>query len=160
MIMPRLTFGFHEKHRVEIERLLREYEAHLGISLCFQDFDRELAELPSPYIPPLGQFITAWDETSGALLASVALRPSPDDPSACEMKRLYVRPVGRGSGLGRRLANEITQEARRIGYRRMLLDTLPWLKEAQSLYLSMEFRQTGTSGSSPQVLLFERDLTQ
>jgi GNAT superfamily N-acetyltransferase len=160
MTMPRLTFGFREMDRVEIERLLREYEAHLGVSLSFQDFDEELAALPSPYTPPRGQFITAWDETSGTLLASVALRPSPDDPFACEMKRLYVRPAGRGTGLGRRLANEITQEARRIGYRRMLLDTLPWLTAAQALYLSMGFRQTGTSGSSPQVLLFERDLTQ
>ncbi len=159
MKAARITHGFQEKNRAEIERLLREYEAHLGVSLCFQAFDDELAALPGFYVPPRGAFLTAWDEASGQLVGSVALKPAPDDEATCEMKRLYVRPAARGTGLGRRLAEAITAEALRIGYRRMVLDTLPWLTDAQTLYLSMGFRQTGMSGSSPQVFLFERDLT-
>jgi hypothetical protein len=61
MTTPRLVFGFREKDRAEIERLLREYETQLGVSLCFQAFDDELAGLPGLYVPPLGQFLTAWD---------------------------------------------------------------------------------------------------
>jgi len=159
MKTPRIAYGFQEKDRAEIERLLREYEAHLGVSLSFQAFDEELAALPGPYVPPRGQFMTAWDAASGDLLASVALKPTPDDDMSCEMKRLFVRPAARGTGLGRRLAQEITEEARRMGYRRMVLDTLPWLTQAHALYVSMGFTQTGVGGSSPQVLLFERDLT-
>jgi putative acetyltransferase len=159
MKAARITHGFQEKDRAEIERLLREYEAQLGVSLCFQAFDDELAALPGFYVPPRGEFITAWDEASGQLVGSVALKPTPDDEATCEMKRLYVRPIARGTGLGRRLAEGVTAEARRIGYRRMVLDTLPWLTDAQALYLSMGFKQTGVSGSSPQVFLFERDLT-
>jgi GNAT superfamily N-acetyltransferase len=159
MTTPRLVFGFREKDRAEIERLLREYETQLGVSLCFQAFDDELAGLPGLYVPAVGHFLTAWDETCGGLLACVALKPDRSRKQTCEMKRLYVRPKARGTGLGRKLAQEITEVARRMGYQRMVLDTLPWLAEAQALYVSMGFRQTGVSGASPQVFLFERDLT-
>jgi len=159
MTTPRLVYGFHETDRAEIERLLREYETQLGVSLCFQAFDDELAGLPGPYVPPLGHFLTAWDEASCELLACVALKPDQSRERTCEMKRLYVRPNARGTGLGRKLAQEITELARRIGYQRMVLDTLPWLANAQALYVSMGFRQTGVSGGSPQVFLFERNLS-
>jgi putative acetyltransferase len=76
MTTPQLANGFHEKDRAEIERLLREYEAQLGVSLCFQAFDDEVAGLPGPYVAPLGHFLTARDEASGELLGCVALKPT------------------------------------------------------------------------------------
>jgi ribosomal protein S18 acetylase RimI-like enzyme len=149
--------GFGESERAAIVALLHEYEAGLGVSLCFQGFEAEVAGLPGAYAPPGGQMLLARD-ASGALAGLVALRPAPDAPGACEMKRLYVRPAVRGSGLGRELAVAALEEARRLGYRRMCLDTLSSMREAQTLYRSLGFRQTGTSTSVPVVLLFEREL--
>jgi ribosomal protein S18 acetylase RimI-like enzyme len=151
--------GFSEAERAAIAGLLREYEAGIGISLCFQDFDAEVAGLPGDYAPPKGQMLLARAIWPNATLAGcVALRPVPDAPDLCEMKRLYVRPAARGGGLGRQLALAAMAEARLLGYRRICLDTLPAMRGAQALYLSLGFRQTGVSGSEPQVLLFERDL--
>jgi ribosomal protein S18 acetylase RimI-like enzyme len=150
--------GFRQADREEIVALLRQYEAGLGISLFFQEFETEIATLPGAYVPPGGQIIVARDLAGARLLGCVAVRPAPPDPEACEMKRLYVHPDARGTGLGRHLATSIMAEARRLGYRRMVLDTLPWLREAQTLYRSLGFRQTGTRGTNPTVLLFEREL--
>ena len=94
-----------------------------------------------------------------ALVGCVAVRPVPGVPGMCEMKRLYVRPAARGTGLGRHLALAVMDEARQLGYRRMCLDTLPILEEAQTLYRSLGFRQVGTAGSDPVVVLYERDLS-
>src|SRR5262245_27075503 len=149
--------GFKGPDRAAVVALLREYEAGLGVSLCFQGFEAEVAGLPGDYAPPRGQMLLARDTDSVALLGMVALRPVPGAIKLCEMKRLYVRPSARGTGLGRRLAMRIMDEARRLGYRRMCLDTLPTMVEAQRLYRSLGFRQAGVNRSEPIVLLFERE---
>jgi putative acetyltransferase len=151
--------GFEERDRAAIVALLREYEAGLGVSLCFQGFAAELAGLPGDYAPPRGALLLARDTRDRAgLIGMVALRPVPDCPDLCEMKRLYVRSAARGCGLGRHLAVVLMQEAARLGYRRMCLDTLPGMEAAQRLYRSLGFCRTGTGNSEPKVLLFERAL--
>ena len=153
-----LSHGFEERDREQIVLLLREYEAGIGISLCFQNFAAELAGLPGDYAGPKGQLILARQAAAEELAGCVALRPVTDRPGMCEMKRLYVRESARGSGLGRLLAISAMAEARRIGYARMCLDTLPSMTAAQVLYRALGFRQTGTAQSTPPVLLFERAL--
>ncbi|HET7744833.1 MAG TPA: GNAT family N-acetyltransferase [Gaiellaceae bacterium] len=125
--------------------LFREYAAELGIDLSFQGFDHELAELPGDYAPPAGRLLIALDEEHAA--GCVALRPQ--SANTCEMKRLYVRDPYRGTGLGRGLAEAIVAEARDIGYRRMLLDTLPSMSAARALYTSLGFREIAPYYDSP-----------
>jgi len=118
-----------------VRDLLREYSEALGIDLSFQDFKNELRSLPGDYAPPGGAFLLAVD--GGWAAGCVALRRFED--STCEMKRLFVRPMHRGTGLGRRLAEAVIAEARRRSYRRMRLDTLPSMSEAQALYARLGF---------------------
>ena len=109
----------------------------LGIDLCFQNFDKELAELPGEYVPPTGRLFLAIEEDNAA--GCVALRKIGD--GICEMKRLYVRPEFRGTGLGRTLTETIIQAAREIGYGRMRLDTLPGkMDRAIAMYRSLGFK--------------------
>ena len=118
--------------------LFVEYSDRLGINLCFQNFEKELAELPGAYAPPDGRLLLARHE--GTLAGCVSLRKIGD--GVCEMKRLFVRPPGRGKGIGRALAEKIIQEAREIGYRQMRLDTLPTkMSEAIKMYRSLGFRE-------------------
>jgi ribosomal protein S18 acetylase RimI-like enzyme len=158
MMEPVLERGFREADRDAIVALLREYWASLGVSLCFQNFDAELADLPGDYAPPGGAMIVARAAGTQELVGCVAFRAVAGSPGLCEMKRLYVRPAGRGSGLGRALALAAMDEARRCGYARMCLDTLPSLTAAQALYRDLGFRQTGVADSQPPVLLFVREL--
>lgn len=124
--------------------LFEEYAAQLGVSLCFQDFDRELATLPGAYAAPRGGLWLAGlrDDPAGC----VALRPLDHDMDGvattdiAEIKRLYLRPSARGTGLGRRLAETALDGARSRGYRIVKLDTLADMHAARALYARMGFR--------------------
>jgi len=121
---------------IEVARqLFLEYAGSLGFSLCFQDFDEEVASLPGDYAPPSGRLLLASDE--GKLVGCVAMRSLTN--GICEMKRLYVRPGNRGKHTGRNLAKTVIEAARTAGYSRMRLDTLPVMKEAIAMYRSMGF---------------------
>ena len=119
----------------DVRAIFEEYANWLGFDLCFQNFDRELAELPGDYAPPSGRLLLAIE--GDKIAGCVALRKWGTD--ACEMKRLYVRDAFRGRGLGRTLATAVIDEARKIGYKRMRLDTLPSMIGANRLYESLGF---------------------
>jgi len=123
----------------DIRVLFGEYSALVAEALCFQNFDQELEALPGKYAPPDGALLIARDGNAAA--GCVALRRL-DDGSG-EMKRMYVREAYRGSGLGRRLAVAIIEEARKRNYSRVVLDTLPKLAPAIALYRDLGFRETG-----------------
>ncbi len=115
--------------------LFLEYARSLPFGLEFQDFDSELGSLPGAYAPPSGRILLAW--VNGAPAGCVGLRGI--DAERCEMKRMYVRPAHRGTGLGRALAEAVLAEARAIGYRFMRLDTVPGMDAALALYHSLGF---------------------
>jgi putative acetyltransferase len=116
--------------------LFNEYAAGLGISLCFQNFDKELNNLPGDYAPPDGRLLLAKNDEE--IAGCIAMRKH--GPGVCEMKRLFVRPAYRSTGLGRVLVNSIIDEARKLGYTHMRLDTLPGrMDKAIALYQSIGF---------------------
>jgi putative acetyltransferase len=122
----------------QARELFVEYAQSLGFSLCFQNFDKELAGLPGDYAPPEGRLLLA--EFDGQLAGCIALHKLGSD--ICEMKRLYLRPQFRGKGLGRVLTERIIAEAREIGYRRMRLDTVePVMKDAVAMYRKIGFQE-------------------
>ena len=141
----------------EVRSMLAEYVAWIGLDLAFQEIDAELAGLPGEYVPPHGALLVAEDE--GKLIGMIGLRPLDSQPSSAglsavapgakveaqsakagEMKRLFVRPDARGRGLAKQLIAQLLEEARAIGYGEIRLDTLPMMGDAQSLYVSLGFR--------------------
>src|SRR5271155_1795445 len=131
---------------VQARELFLEYAQSLGFSLCFQNFETELASLPGDYAPPEGRLLLS--EYEGQLAGCVVLHKLESD--TCEMKRLYLRPAFRGKGLGRVLAGHIIAEARQIGYRRMRLDTVePVMKDAVAMYRRIGFREIAPYCSNP-----------
>lgn len=125
--------------------LFGEYAGLVAEALCFQNFDEELAALPGDYAPPGGVLLIARD--ADTMAGCVALRRV--DAGTGEMKRMFVREQYRGSGLGRRLALEVIEQAKKRNYRRMVLDTLPKLATAITLYRALGFRETDPYLASP-----------
>jgi ribosomal protein S18 acetylase RimI-like enzyme len=124
-----------------LREIFREYADSLGVDLCFQQFDQELAGLPGDYAAPRGALLLAL--VDGAVAGCCALRPldSADYPDAAEMKRLYVRDSFRGLGLGRQLAEAMLDRAREAGYACVLLDTLDDMEAARTLYEDLGFKE-------------------
>jgi putative acetyltransferase len=133
-------------HVVQARELFQEYAQSLGVNLCFQNFEQELAGLPGDYAPPDGRLLLA--EYHGHLAGCVALHKWED--GVCEMKRLYLRPSFRGKGLGRVITQKIIAEARSIGYQCMRLDTIePVMKDAVEMYRKLGFREIAPYRPNP-----------
>jgi len=160
MFSDRLTIAqAASDSEIELARtLFKEYEQSIGVSLCFQNFDHELANLPGDYAPPSGRLlvIRVGDQVAGC----IALRKI--DDNTCEMKRLYLRPGFRGRGLGEPIVATIIQEAKTIGYSKMRLDTIPGrMDQAINLYRSIGFKEIPAYYDSPfsDTLYMELDLS-
>ena len=128
-----------------VRALFLEYAETLGVDLCFQGFDREVASLPGGYAPPAGALFLATTHTLP--VGCVGIRAL--SGTEAELKRLYVRPEARGTGLGRRLVTEAIHAARRIGYTLLRLDTLPSMLEARALYQRIGFQETPSYRPNP-----------
>jgi len=141
-----------------VKKLFEEYASSLSIDLAFQGFAGELEGLPGKYAGPRGVIILA--EAGGEPCGCVALRPL--EGQACEMKRLYVRPSGRGRGLGRQLVGRIIEAARARRYSTMKLDTLPSMESAVALYRSFGFRDAApyVYNPVPGALFMEKGLSE
>src|ERR1700759_901084 len=136
--MLRIFQADSPEHIIAARDLFMEYARSLDFNLAFQSFDEEVAGLPGKYVPPLGRLYLA--DQDGTYAGCVALRPLED--LTCEMKRLYVRPEHRRKGVGQVLAEVAIQEARRIGYRRLRLDSIEHeMREAVALYRWFGFRE-------------------
>ena len=133
------------EHVRTARELFIEYQQAIGVDLYFQGFEQELAGLPGDYAPPDGQLLLAM--VGGQVAGCVALRRFSDGVS--EMKRMYVRPAFKGKRIGRAMAVELIRRAREIGYSKMRLDTLPFMKEAIALYRSLGFKDIGAYRLNP-----------
>jgi ribosomal protein S18 acetylase RimI-like enzyme len=129
-IRPALAADIHQ-----VRAMLEEYVEWIGLDLAFQEIEAELNGLPGDYAPPRGALFVAVDGPRH--LGMIALRPL--DGPVGEMKRLYVRPQARGRGLARRLIASLCDEAKRLGYAELRLDTLPMMGDAQAIYEAFGF---------------------
>ncbi|MFM9994787.1 MAG: GNAT family N-acetyltransferase [Phycisphaerales bacterium] len=176
-VMPTLVTPTTPEQLDTVRALFREYEENLGISLCFQGFEQELANLPGKYAPPSGRLYLAMmgPDAAGCIALREITHQVADffaDPRApkpagrppagriCEMKRLYVRPEFRGNRIGRLLARRLLDDARAIGYATMHLDTMDTLKPAVELYRSLGFQPTQryNNDEDPHTLFFAKAL--
>ena len=121
----------------EVDRLIRAYLAELPFEIDFQDLDRELAELPVEYGPPVGAALLARDADGGAAFGVVGVRRFADGEA--ELKRMYVSPDGRGIGAGGALAAAAVLAAGQLGYRKLLLDTVASMTAAIAVYEGLGF---------------------
>lgn len=133
--MPSISQARFPIDQAEVVSIFREYVRSPTVSLDFQDYEAEFAALPGKYAAPEGRLLLARE--GHTVLGCAALRRV--DASTCEMKRVYVRPAGRGQNLGRRLVETLLSEARMAGYSRICLDVLPEFMAAQKLYESLGF---------------------
>jgi ribosomal protein S18 acetylase RimI-like enzyme len=135
--MPKIFQVYTGENLEFTKTLFEEYAESLDFDLDFQNFDKELADFPGDYAPPKGCLLLAKDEDK--IAGCVALRELSE--GVCEMKRLYVKPQFRGFGIGKILAEAVIQEAHKIGYARMRLDTAPSMQAARALYMSLGFKK-------------------
>lgn len=147
---PRVDFVIAQaastKEIAAARELFLEYARAMGFSLCFQGFDKELAGLPGEYAPPQGRLLLGW--SAGEPVGCVAMHALPGE--CCEMKRLFVRPAFRGTGLGRRLAERVIAEARAIGYTHMRLETIATtMAAAVALYKRLGFAEIAPYREKP-----------
>lgn len=142
--MPRIAPVSGAEEVETARELFLEYAASLPVELEYQGFSSELAELEARYSPPGGALLLAWAGADPT--GCVAVRPL--HGRTCEMKRLYVRPAHRGSGLGPLLVRAAIRAARELGYEEMWLDTLPTMTDAHRLYEKLGFREIPPYGSA------------
>jgi len=128
-----------------VRQFFRNYAAWLGVDLCFQNFEAEMASLPGAYAQPDGRLFYA--ERDGQPAGCVGIRPF--SRGLCELKRLYVEPSQRSSGIGRALTMAAIKAAKEIGYRKLLLDTLPTMRVAVKLYRELGFKETPAYYQTP-----------
>ncbi|HQO28501.1 MAG TPA: carbonate dehydratase [Accumulibacter sp.] len=129
----------------DVRQFFRNYAAWLGVDLSYQNFDEEMASLPGAYSVPGGRLFYA--ERDGQPAGCVGLRPFSDN--LCELKRLYVEPRERGYGIGLDLVLAAIKAAKEIGYRKLLLDTLPAMRVAVRLYRELGFKETPAYYQTP-----------
>ena len=130
----------------KIRKLFLEYQEWLGIDLCFQGFEEELSALPGSYAPPNGAILVAVEDRD--LVGCVGIRPRTKNEA--ELKRLYVQPNHRGCGIGKRLFHTAMSRAKKVGYTSIVLDTLPAMQTAKSLYVAYGFKEISGYYENPE----------
>ena len=123
----------------QVRQFFRNYAAWLGVDLSYQNFEQEMASLPGAYAVPQGRLFFA--EINGRPAGCVGVRPLSESDGVCEMKRLYVDPETRGQGIGTTLALAAIKAAKEIGYRKLMIDTLPAMRIAVKLYRELGFKE-------------------
>lgn len=135
-----------EKDMLKIRELFREYQEWLGVDLCFQNFEEELADLPGTYAPPTGAIFLAIEISD--IMGCIGIRPRVTNEA--ELKRLYVRPNHQGCGIGKQLFLAAMSEAKVMGYTSIVLDTLPTMQTAKSLYINYGFKEIPAYYENPE----------
>jgi putative acetyltransferase len=153
--MTEIVHATAAEHIAAVRELWNSYWKEIGFTPCFQNFDREMADLPGKYGPPAGCLLVAV--VNGQVAGAVAFRGL--DAEACEAKRLYVAAAHRGGGIARALMERIVEEARSAGYRRMVGDAMPVMTQALAMYDRMGFRRIdGYRGSTEGAICIEYTL--